>query len=285
MPSSISGSLASELLSQAFVSDSNSPTYSPLATIYIGLFTTVPTSYFDGGGEVEDASISRVAITNNLTNFPLASTSGLVTQKVNGSSLSFGTAGSALSFLGFGFYDSDAFGTWLGGGSFAVPLDFASGANVSIAAGSIAIVIHTASVGGCSGFLCRRLLDMAFGAVAYAKPGLFGAYFTTAPNYITGIGGIEPVVGGYTRVESAAKGSVSTGSEQSVASLPFDSPIIFANPTANQGTVVAGGIFDAASGGNLLCGGNFAVTKNLDVGSSGVLFPANSIQVRLLSVA
>jgi len=282
MPSSISGSLASQLLAHAF---SLFGEYAPLSTIYIGLFTTVPTSYFNGGGEVEDASISRMAITNNLTNFPVSSTSGLVTQKVNGSSLSFGTAGSALSFLGFGFYDSATVGTWLGGGSFTVPLDFASGANVSIAAGSIAIAIHTASVGGCSGFLCRRLLDMAFGSVAYAKPGLFGSYFTTAPSYATGVGGIEPVVGGYTRVESVAKGSVSTGSEQSFASLPFDSPIIFANPTANQGTAIAGGIFDAASGGDLLCGGNFAVPKNLDVGSSGVLFAVDSIQARILSVA
>jgi len=284
MPSSISGSLASELLSQAFVSESNSPEYIPLATIYLGLLITAPTSYFDGGDEVEDASVSRIAITNNLTNFPLASTSGLVTQKVNGSSLSFGTAGSALSFLGFGFYDSATFGTWLGGGSFAVPLDFASGETVLIAAGSIAIAINTASVGGCSGFLCRRLLDMAFGSVAYAKPTISCAYFTTAPNYITGIGGIEPSVGGYSRIGTNGA-SVSTGSEQSVASLPFASNMLFANPTANQGTAVAGGIFDAASGGNMLCGGDFAVSKNLDMGSSGVLFPANSIQVRLLSVA
>lgn len=282
MPSSISGSLASQLLAHAF---SIFDEYAPLSTIYIGLFTTVPTSYFDGGGEVEDASIVRLAITNNLTNFPLASTSGLVTQKVNGSSLSFGTAGSALSFLGFGFYDSATFGTWLGGGSFTIPLDFASGANVSIAAGSIAIAINTNSLGGCSSYLCRNLLDMAFGSVAYAKPGLFGSYFTTAPNYLTGIGGVEPPGGGYTRIETVNGSSINTGSEQSFASFPVASPILFANPTANQGTAIAGGIFDAANGGNLLCGGDFAVPKILDVGSSGVLFAANSIQVRILSVA
>jgi len=285
MPSSISGSLASELLSQAFVSSSNSPAYIPLGTIYIGLFTTAPFSYFDGGGEVEEAGISRVAITNNLTNFPLASTSGLVTQKVNGSPLSFGMAGSALSFLGFGFYDSATFGTWLGGGSFTVPLDFASGVDVLIAAGSIAIAINTASVGGCSGFLCRRLLDMAFGSVEYAKPSLFGSYFTTAPNYITGIGGVEPVGGSYSRIGILNGASVSNGSEQSFASLPFASNMLFANPTANQGTAIAGGIFDAAIGGNLLCGGDFAIPRILDVGSSGVLFPNSSIQARLLSVA
>jgi len=282
MPSSISGFLASELLARAF---SIFGEYEPLPTLYIGLLITAPTSYFDGGDEVEQSGISRMAITNNLTNFPLASTSGFVTQKVNGSPLSFGTAGSALSFLGFGFYDSPTFGTWLGGGSFTVPLDFASGANVSIAAGSIAIAINTASVGGCSGFLCRRLLDLAFGSVAYAKPRIFGSYFTTAPNYITGIGGVEPTGGSYTRIETVNGASISTGSEQSFASFPVASPMLFANPTANQGTVIAGGIFDAASGGNLLCGGNFANSRILSVGASGVLFPANSIQVRILSVA
>jgi len=263
MPSSISGSLASQLLDQVFSSFGE---YEPLSNLYLGLLISEPSLYRDGGDEVEEASISRAEIANNLTNFPLASTIESVTQKVNGSSLSFGTAGSALSFLGFGFYDSPTFGTWLGGGSFTVPLAFASGATVAIAPGSIAIAINTNSLGGCSGYLCRRLLDMAFGSVAYPRPSRFHAYFTTAPNYVTGVGGIEPSVGGYSRLSSSSN-------------------LIFANPTANQGTAVAGGIFDAASGGNLLCGGDFAAPKNLDVGSSGVLFPANSIQIRILAVA
>jgi len=283
MPSSISGFLAGELLRLVF---NNFGGHEPLPTIYIELLTAAPNNYFYGGGSIQGSSLSRLAIANNSTNFPSASTIGLVTQKVNGTTLSFGTAGSALSFVGFGFYDSATGGTWLGGGSFTVPLDFASGVAVTIAPGGVAIGINTASAGGCSGYVCRRMLDLAFGAVAYTKPSNFGAYFTTAPNYATGAGGVEAAGGGYSRVETTGAGGINDGNEQIFASssLPIDSNIIFANPTADQGTAVAGGIFDAASGGNLLCGGDLAVPRNLVSGSTGVFFEVYSIQVRILSV-
>jgi len=284
MPSSISGFLAGELLRLVF---NNFGGHEPLPTIYIELLTAAPANYFYGGGSIQGSSLSRLAIANNSTNFPSASTIGLVTQKVNGTTLSFGTAGSALSFVGFGFYDSATGGTWLGGGDFTVPLDFASGVAVSIATGGIAIAIHTASAGGCSGYVCRKMLDLAFGSVAYAKPSNFGGYFTTAPNYATGDGGVEAVGGGYSRVETTEGGAINDGNEQNFASvnLPRNSNITFANPTANQGTAVAGGIFDAVSGGNLLCGGGLAVPRNLVLGSSGVFFEVFSIQARIRSVA
>jgi len=286
MPSSIAGSLAGELLSIVFNSFGG---HEPLPTIYIGLLTTAPINYFYGGAEVENASIGRLAITNNLTNFPSSETIGLVTRKVNGTILNFGTAGSALSFVAFGFYSTatGTGGSWLGGGSFTVPLNFASGATVSIAPGGIAIALNTASVGGCSGYVCRKMLDLAFGAVAYPNPSHFGAYFTTAPNYATGLDGVEPTVGGYSRVATVNQGGINGGNEQDFASssLPTDSDIIFTNPTSDQGTVVAGGIFDAASGGNLLCGGDLAVPRNLVAGSTGVFFEVYSIQLRILAVA
>jgi len=283
MPSSISGFLAGELLRLVF---NNFGGHEPLPTIYIELLTAAPDNYFYGGGSIQGSSLSRLAITNNLTNFPSASTVGLITQKVNGTALSFGTADSALSFVGFGFYDSATGGIWLGGGGFTVPLEFASGATVAIAPGGIAIAINTASVGGCSGYVCRRMLDLAFGSVAYDKPSNFGGYFTTAPNYATGDGGVEAVGGGYSRVETTGEGGINSGNEQNFASsfLPIDSNITFANPTDAQGTAVAGGIFDAVSGGNLLCGGDLAVPRNLVSGSTGVFFEVYSIQVRILSV-
>jgi len=288
MPSSISRFLANGLLDHVFGGN----TYAPLPTIYLALLATAPISYFDGGGEVEEAGVSRLAIVNDATAFPASTTIGLSTVKTNGIPLDFGTASSTLASVAFGFYDAAVGGSWLGGGSFTVPLSFASGVNVVIPSEAIAIAFNAASAGSCSGYLCRSLLNFAFGAVDYLSPPTFAAYFTTAPNYTTGNGAVEPSGGGYSRIAArringALNGTFSNGAEDITISFPFSLAFVipFPPPTGSQGTVIAGGLFDAISGGNLLCGGDFVTSLTLVSGNSGVRFAVNSIQVKILSIA
>ena len=66
------------------------PDYSRLATVYVALFTVAPTSA-GGGTEVSASGYARVAVTNDDTNFPAASSHA----KKNGVDIDFGTAGTS----------------------------------------------------------------------------------------------------------------------------------------------------------------------------------------------
>lgn len=63
-------------------------TWAP-ATWYLGLSTTTPNDDGTGFGEPTGGSYARVAITNNATNFPAASTTDGVTTKRNGAKFTF----------------------------------------------------------------------------------------------------------------------------------------------------------------------------------------------------
>jgi len=58
--------------------------YTPPGTLYLALFTATPTPS-GGGTEVSGGSYARVAVTNNLTNFPSASGGN----KKNGTAVTF----------------------------------------------------------------------------------------------------------------------------------------------------------------------------------------------------
>lgn len=102
---------------------------------------------------------------------------------------------------------------------------------------------------GKSDYLENAILDHVLGADSFSPPAnVYVALFTTAP---TDAGGGTEVSGGsYARVQvannltnwpAAAGGAKSNGTA-----------IEFPTATADWGTIAATGIFDAASGGNLL---------------------------------
>ena len=99
---------------------------------------------------------------------------------------------------------------------------------------------------------------------------LYVALFTSAPSD-TG-GGTEVSGGGYARQTGTFTTSSGTASN--------DSAIEYPTATADYGTVVAMGIFDASSGGNLLAYGTLTTSKN--VSSGDVLrFNASSVNISL----
>lgn len=121
-----------------------------------------------------------------------------------------------------------------------------------------------------SDYLELKLLDHLFGNTAYSAPAtLYLALFTVAPTDAGG--GTEVSGGGYARKAvtnnatnwpAAASGSKSNGTV-----------ITFNQASANWGTVVAFGIFDASTGGNLLVYGSVSpgvVVNNADTASFGV---------------
>lgn len=97
----------------------------------------------------------------------------------------------------------------------------------------------------------HKALNLVFGRTAYpSRPStLYFALFTTAPT--AGGGGTEVTGGGYARKGMAANSAnfaVISGTSPMVNSVAIQFPLC----TADWGTVVAWGIYDAATGGNLL---------------------------------
>jgi hypothetical protein len=120
-------------------------------------------------------------------------------------------------------------------------------------------------LGGKSDFLELELLDHVLGNAAYTAPATVHlGLFTVTPSD-TG-GGTEVTGGSYARkavtnnatnFPAAAAGSKSNGVAQS-----------FVTATASWGTIVAFGVFDAATAGNLLWWGAISPTKVVDNGDT-----------------
>jgi hypothetical protein len=119
-----------------------------------------------------------------------------------------------------------------------------------------------------SAYLSNKLLGHVFGATTWAPPAtLYCALFTVIPD-ANGAGGTEVSGGGYARVAvTNTTASFPTPTIQQVSNAVV---IDFGTPTgAGWGTIVAGGWYDAASGGNLLYAGPFTPSRT---GTTGLNF-------------
>ena len=113
---------------------------------------------------------------------------------------------------------------------------------------------------GFSDYLEDKVLDHVFGGNAYTAPAtLYVALYTVAPTD-TG-GGTEVTGGSYARQTGAftVSGTNPTTASNSAA-------IEYPTATDNYGTVVAVGILDASSGGNLLAYANLDTSKSVTTG-------------------
>ena len=119
---------------------------------------------------------------------------------------------------------------------------------------------------GFTDYLEDALLKHVFTNTAYTSPTtVYAALFTVAPSD-TG-GGTEVSGGAYARQSMAF--SVSGTGTLATNSAAVEYP----TATANYGTVVAVGIFDASTGGNLLAYANLTTSKTV---SSGDVFRFNA---------
>jgi hypothetical protein len=120
---------------------------------------------------------------------------------------------------------------------------------------------------GFSDYLEDKVLDHVFGGTAYTAPTtLYVALYTVAPTD-TG-GGTEVTGGSYARQTGAFTVSGTNPTQASNSSA-----IEYPTATGNYGTVVAVGIFDALSSGNLLAYANLTTSK---VVSTGDVFRFNT---------
>lgn len=108
--------------------------YTPPSTLYCALFTVAPTDA-GGGTEVSGNAYARVAVTNNLTNFP-AATGTTVATKTNGTAVTFPVAAPAGwgTVVAVGWFDASTAGNLLDWATLAVSKLVGAGDQPSFAA-------------------------------------------------------------------------------------------------------------------------------------------------------
>lgn len=127
--------------------------------------------------------------------------------------------------------------------------------------------------GSKSDFLENELLDHVLGNAAYTAPAtVYVALFTVTPS--DSGGGTEASGGSYARVpvtNNATNWPAASGGSKSNGTT-----ITFPTATANWGTVVAVGIFDASTSGNLMFWSTLQVNKSIFTGDTAS-FSAGSV--------
>lgn len=114
-------------------------------------------------------------------------------------------------------------------------------------------------------YLADNLLDHLTGRVAYTKPtNTYAALFTVAPAQ-SGGGTEVAAANGYIR-QQITWGAASARVISHTADIRF--PAGVANASGNWGTVVAIGIFDALTSGNLLLFGTLSASVTVNSGDA-----------------
>ena len=139
-----------------------------------------------------------------------------------------------------------------------------------------------------SDYLENKLIDDLFRGQAYSAPStLYVGLLTAAPTDSTA--GTEATGGAYARVAvtsslanwAGTQGAGTTAASSGSGGTTSNNNIItFPTPTASWGTVVAMGIYDAATGGNLLIYSALTVSKTINTGD-GVAFAAGQLTFQI----
>jgi len=137
-----------------------------------------------------------------------------------------------------------------------------------------------------SDYLENKLIDHLFRTGSFTKPsGLYVALLTAAPSDLGG--GTEVAGGGYARVNlapldtnwKATQGGTSGASSGTGGLTSNAIAITYPAPSANWGTVTHFGIFDAASGGNLLIWDALTAARTILSGDPAPSFAVDQLTV------
>ena len=111
------------------------------------------------------------------------------------------------------------------------------------------------AAGGQADYLNSAILNWLKGTAFLAAPATtYVALFTTAPTSDAGTGGTEVSGGAYARqpITSSTGWSAISGGATVAEQISNGAVITFPTPTVSWGTVVAIGLYDAVTAGNLL---------------------------------
>ena len=131
-----------------------------------------------------------------------------------------------------------------------------------------------------SDYLEVELRKHLFRTGSFTKPTVLGvALFTVTPS--DSGGGTEVTGGSYARVDLPPLDANWTGASSTDGATDNAVAITFPAPSANWGTVVAFGIFDATSAGNLLVWGPITPNKTINNGDPAPSFAIGALDVTI----
>lgn len=143
---------------------------------------------------------------------------------------------------------------------------------------------------GMSDYLENKIVDFLFRGQTFTPPTtLYIALFTTVDND-AGTARVEVSGGSYARVAitsslanwAGTQGAASTSASNGTTGTTSNNNVItFAAPTANWGTVVGVGLFDAITGGNELAYGALTTPKTISSGDGAPSFTAGSLSFQI----
>lgn len=141
-----------------------------------------------------------------------------------------------------------------------------------------------------SDYLENKMVDFLFRGQTFTPPAtLYIALFTTADND-AGTARVEVSGGSYARAavtsslanwagtQGAATTAASTGNTGTTSN---NNAIPFPAPTANWGSIVGIGIFDAATAGNELWYGTLTTPKTVNSGDAAPSFAAAALSIQI----
>jgi len=129
-----------------------------------------------------------------------------------------------------------------------------------------------------SDYLEGQIIDHLFRTGTFAKPpAIYLALFTVAPDDAGG--GTEVTGGSYARVAIAQLDANWNPPSAGDGLTDNASDIVFPAPTADWGTIVAFGIFDAATAGNLLIHGTLGTSKTVNNGDPAPRMSAGALNI------
>lgn len=264
------------------------------AGLFLGLASAATDSVIT---ELTGTGYARIGVTRNLTNWAgtqapgsTVASSGISHASSNNVAVNWGTSGSAWGNANFVVaFDAVSGGNAVAFFPLAVPIVIGSGQPVSIAIGALSFTLGL--TGGCSDYLCNKLVDFIFRGQAFTFPAtLYSAMFTASPN---NAGGGTEVIGGVGYARVAIVGSLTawsgTQSAGSTAASSGSSGLISNNAAISQvaalttgawGTLPATGEYDASSGGNLIFWAPLNAAKTVP---SGVAPPSFAAGTRTIS--
>ena len=150
-----------------------------------------------------------------------------------------------------------------------------------------------------SDFLENKIIDFLLrgqalgitGATAAAGTGptaLFVALYTANPT--DGAGGTEVTGGSYARVSVTSALAAWAGTQAAASVLASsgasgttsnNGAITFPAPTASWGVITGTGVFDAATGGNMLFYGALTISKTINNGDAAPVFSAAALSFQI----
>ncbi len=131
-----------------------------------------------------------------------------------------------------------------------------------------------------SDYLEVEIRKHIFRTGSFTKPTVLGvALFTVTPS--DSGGGTEVSGGGYARVNVAPLDANWSGASATDGLTDNVAAITFPTPSAAWGTVVAFGIFDATTAGNLLVWGPISPSKTINNGDPAPAFAAGALDITI----